>query len=411
MFKNVYIGWCFLLLFILLGSCCSYAEGSEVVKTARYIYLQNNQPLFKCNVSENSYDLFIYEGTKRISKIRIDAMGNVIKEDFVNDYQGSPVAVIAEDQSIKYQNYNDPWGNSEMEIGSPSSNPEFKYTDKELDEDSNLYYFHARYYDPIGGRFLGRDSVKVEDSLSSYFHINSYLYCYNNPLNRIDVDGKLGRVPLDKYGVSGWIFYMDVNDTVKPLVFDNGANLKNVTGPEMLVLNGTFIDQPNKHYFGAVKDDQDIFYQTDIYGHEVNNYKVEIKQRSGIAFNNDGSAMIGSWDEVLNSGYDNAMTGGLQIVKDGNIVNKPSGVTPGCHFNNPGSRFAIGINNKGKMSVIMPKNPVTGTELAKIVKKAGYKDAILFDGNSKAFLNYKGQQQTGGSYNGFNYTGFQFKEN
>lgn len=165
-------------------------EGLRVkTNSAKYLYLQNNQPEFKYNVSENYYDVFVYEGSKRILRARINNMGAISKETFINDYQGSPVVIIDDSQNIKYQNYNDPWGNMEMSIGSPTSNPEFKYTDKELDEESDLYYFHARYYDSKAGRFLGRDRVKLEGNGKNFYSLNPYQFSNNNPITYVDLDG------------------------------------------------------------------------------------------------------------------------------------------------------------------------------------------------------------------------------
>jgi RHS repeat-associated protein len=129
----------------------------------------------------------------------------------INNYQGSPVVVLDNSQNIKYQKYLDPWGNLEMEIGSPSSNIEFQYTDKELDEDTDLYYFQARYYDPVRGGFPSRDKVKLEDNLKNYFGINAYVFTNNNPVRNVDPDGMESfqqgeldlykKIGISKYGV------------------------------------------------------------------------------------------------------------------------------------------------------------------------------------------------------------------
>jgi RHS repeat-associated protein len=152
-------------------------------------YLQNNQSAFKHDVSNNTYDIYIYEGTRRIARVRVDSAGNTTKEYFINNYQGSPVVVLSSTGNIQYQKYLDPWGNLEMEVGYTSSNIEFQYTDKELD-DTDLYYFQARYYDGIAGQFPSRDKVKLEDNLKNYFGMNPYVFVNNNPIRNTDPDGR-----------------------------------------------------------------------------------------------------------------------------------------------------------------------------------------------------------------------------
>ncbi len=53
------------------------------------------------------------------------------------------------------------------------------------------YYFHARHYDPVLGRFISHDPVSVINTLP--FTHNRYQYAYNNPLKFIDPDGKLSQ--------------------------------------------------------------------------------------------------------------------------------------------------------------------------------------------------------------------------
>lgn len=57
----------------------------------------------------------------------------------------------------------------------------YSYGGKELDADTNLYYFNARYYDATLGRFINVDPV--QDGT------NWYVYCNNNPMNMVDPSG------------------------------------------------------------------------------------------------------------------------------------------------------------------------------------------------------------------------------
>ncbi len=60
------------------------------------------------------------------------------------------------------------------------------YTGREWDSESEIYYYRARMYDPVLGRFLQRDPVGYQDSL------NLYQYAGNSPTNAFDPMG--GRI-------------------------------------------------------------------------------------------------------------------------------------------------------------------------------------------------------------------------
>jgi RHS repeat-associated protein len=59
------------------------------------------------------------------------------------------------------------------------SNPNrFRFTGREWDSETNLYYYRARYYDPSTGRFISEDPARSTS--------NFYPYTRNNPVNRTD---------------------------------------------------------------------------------------------------------------------------------------------------------------------------------------------------------------------------------
>ncbi len=53
------------------------------------------------------------------------------------------------------------WGTPHSAIGNPSM-----FTARELDEETGLYYFRARYYDSAKGRFLERDPEGYVDEFA-----------------------------------------------------------------------------------------------------------------------------------------------------------------------------------------------------------------------------------------------------
>jgi RHS repeat-associated protein len=57
-----------------------------------------------------------------------------------------------------------------------------RYTSQVLDDATGLYYYNARYYDPVLGRFIEPDEgIPHFADPQSY---NRYAYCLNDPLRK-----------------------------------------------------------------------------------------------------------------------------------------------------------------------------------------------------------------------------------
>jgi RHS repeat-associated protein len=80
------------------------------------------------------------------------------------------------------QNYTyDSFGNIIATSGSIVNN--FRYTGREWDTETSLYYYRARYYDPSLGRFTSEDPLEFEGGK------NFYAYTHNAPLTFVDPFG------------------------------------------------------------------------------------------------------------------------------------------------------------------------------------------------------------------------------
>jgi RHS repeat-associated protein len=77
-----------------------------------------------------------------------------------NDHLGS-VNVITDINGVQVQlNEYDPWGGVSKQIG--SIEPTHRFTGKELDPETGLYYYGGRYYDPEISRFISADPFVPE---------------------------------------------------------------------------------------------------------------------------------------------------------------------------------------------------------------------------------------------------------
>lgn len=81
-------------------------------------------------------------------------------------------------------------GNGNDITGSPLIAPNFTYTGREIDSETGLYYYRARYYDPGTGRFLTPDPIPGLLSVPLTF-TSSYVYGLNNPILNTDPSGKI----------------------------------------------------------------------------------------------------------------------------------------------------------------------------------------------------------------------------
>jgi RHS repeat-associated protein len=85
----------------------------------------------------------------------------------------------------------DPYGSTSV-TGTSNGN-EFQYTGRE-DEGNGLYFYRARYYSPLFGRFIGEDPLGLGGGM------NFYSYALGSPTNFTDPRGL--RSPFCYPGVS-----------------------------------------------------------------------------------------------------------------------------------------------------------------------------------------------------------------
>ena len=73
---------------------------------------------------------------------------------------------------------------------SGSLNNPFQYTARELDAETNLYYYRARYYDPTPGRFVSEDPIGFAGEQNFYFYSNNNVPNLDDPFGLCPQDPK-----------------------------------------------------------------------------------------------------------------------------------------------------------------------------------------------------------------------------
>ena len=139
---------------------------------------------------DNQAILFDYDevgsiGNRYVHSLNIDEPLAVIagKDKYYYHADGLGSIIALTDQSGKVvQPYEyDSFGNlkdQKSRVKQP-----FTYTGREWDKETGLYYYRARYYDPMDGRFIQKDPIGFMGG------INLYGYVQNNPVNWTDPSG------------------------------------------------------------------------------------------------------------------------------------------------------------------------------------------------------------------------------
>src|SRR5574340_1669005 len=177
-------------------------------------------------VTPSASETYVYgEGEGRIKKVNGTLTTYYIDADYEENWNGSTKTEVIkhyfagaqrvatrDNEGLKYQHpdhlgsasratdalgtqvrafWYDPYGSQAATSG--TATVKYQYTDKEHDA-TNLYYYGARYYDPILGRFLSADTLLP--SLYDPQQLNRYAYVRNNPVRLVDPSGHQAAAPV-----------------------------------------------------------------------------------------------------------------------------------------------------------------------------------------------------------------------
>ena len=134
-----------------------------------------------------------------------------------SDHLGSTSYITDDKGNITQYTAYLPYGELLVDEHSSSEDLPYKFNGKELDEETGLYYYGARYLQPVASVWYGTDPL-----FEKYPSVSPYMYCHANPINLIDPDG------MDDYKInkSGQlIFWRKTNAKSTHRIFSSESNI------------------------------------------------------------------------------------------------------------------------------------------------------------------------------------------
>ena len=102
-----------------------------------------------------------------------------------SDHLGSTSYITDDKANITQYDAYLPYGELLVDEHSSSEELPYKFNGKQFDEETGLYYYGARYMNPVTSLWYG-----VDPKCYKNIHLGSYVYCSSNPIVRIDPNGE-----------------------------------------------------------------------------------------------------------------------------------------------------------------------------------------------------------------------------
>ena len=104
-----------------------------------------------------------------------------------SDHLGSTSYITDDKANITQYDAYLPYGELLVDEHSSSEDLPYKFNGKQFDEETGLYYYGARYMNPVASIWYGVDPMYSLD-----FSVSTYIFCHNNPIKNKDINGMYG---------------------------------------------------------------------------------------------------------------------------------------------------------------------------------------------------------------------------
>lgn len=173
----------------------------------------------------------------------------------------------------------------------------YRFNGKELDEETGLYYYGARYMNPRLSIWYGTDPLQEK-----YPNISTYTYCVGNPISAIDIGGKL-------------IIFINGFHT------GDGGQAKYWEGKDILFKN-LFYDRHSRYYDGSMNGMNGIVSGSkNVNNRILQGFKMGYSHAKSILLSLNKGEKIKFVTHSMGAAYAKGFINGLQLYAQKNNIN------------------------------------------------------------------------------------------
>ncbi len=143
-----------------------------------------------------------------------------------------------------------PYGEVFVEERNNSFSTNYLFNAKELDNETGLYYYGARYLDPTGAMWLSVDPL-----FEKYAGMSPYNYCAGNPVKLVDPDGRENTVYLVDLQTEKKLDVQKLIESVNQALENFGLETRMMMAPDGKDFNPKYMDGTDSYVaIGAITD-------------------------------------------------------------------------------------------------------------------------------------------------------------
>ena len=162
--------------FDCMGRRVQYTETVGVTTNAHRTFVYDNYlQIANSELATSNSQLFVWDPTEPVATRPLVWHHNGGVYFYTHDGNKNISELVDGNGAVVAHYEYDPFGDVTVAAGDLASDNTFRFSSEYADDTLGVVYYNYRHYDPVTGRWLGRDRVEY---VSSYNYVRNGCYCY-----------------------------------------------------------------------------------------------------------------------------------------------------------------------------------------------------------------------------------------